>query len=54
MAFVVGDARPDDVMAWAREHMANYKVPRRVEVLDSLPINAAGKVEKLVLREMIS
>jgi acyl-CoA synthetase (AMP-forming)/AMP-acid ligase II len=38
--------------AWCREQMANYKVPRRVQVLESMPLNAAGKVTKNVLREM--
>ena len=54
MAFVVLEpgsrTTPADVIAWAREHMANYKVPRRVEVIDELPINAAGKGEKVALR----
>ena len=31
--------------------MANYKVPRRVEVVDELPTNASGKVMKFLLRE---
>jgi non-ribosomal peptide synthetase component E (peptide arylation enzyme) len=30
--------------------MANYKVPRRIEVVPALPVNAAGKVDKLELR----
>ena len=30
--------------------MANYKVPRRVEIVDELPLNATGKVEKNLLR----
>ena len=34
--------------------MANYKVPRRVEVLDELPMNASGKVVKPALRERAS
>ena len=34
-----------------REHMANYKVPRHVEVVDELPLNASGKVLKFELRE---
>jgi acyl-CoA synthetase (AMP-forming)/AMP-acid ligase II len=38
-------------IAWCREQMANYKVPRRVQVLQSMPLNAAGKVTKNVLRE---
>ena len=54
MAFVVpasgAELRPDDLIAWAREAMANYKVPRKVEIVESLPVNAAGKVEKEVLR----
>ena len=42
---------PEEVIAWCREQMANYKVPRRVEIVDQLPVNAAGKVMKFVLRE---
>ena len=55
MAFVV--PRPgvsvdaDAVIGWARVHMANYKVPRYVEVVDALPLNASGKVLKYELRE---
>ena len=30
--------------------MANYKVPRRVEIVDALPMNASGKVLKFELR----
>ncbi len=37
------------LIAWSRENMANYKVPRRVAFLDDLPRNAAGKVAKLEL-----
>ena len=42
---------PDALIAWARDEMANYKVPRRVEVVDALPLNASGKVLKFELRE---
>jgi acyl-CoA synthetase (AMP-forming)/AMP-acid ligase II len=42
---------PDQVVAWAREHMANFKAPRVVEVVDVLPLNASGKVLKYELRE---
>ena len=41
----------DELIAWCREHMANYKVPRRVEVVDALPLNASGKVLKYQLRD---
>ncbi len=36
--------------AWSKEHMANYKVPRLVEIVDSLPMNASNKVLKFELR----
>ena len=39
------------MLAWAREHMANFKVPRYLEVVDALPLNASGKVLKFELRE---
>ena len=39
------------VIAWCRENMANYKAPRRVEIVDELPTNASGKVLKYELRE---
>jgi acyl-CoA synthetase (AMP-forming)/AMP-acid ligase II len=41
------------LIAWARQAMANYKVPRRVVVVDSLPLNASGKVLKRELRERV-
>jgi acyl-CoA synthetase (AMP-forming)/AMP-acid ligase II len=40
-----------DVIRWSRDQMANYKVPRAVEVVDELPVSASGKVMKDVLRE---
>jgi len=55
MAFVVAEPGstpdPDSLHAWCREHMANYKVPRRIEVITELPMNAMGKVQKFTLRE---
>jgi acyl-CoA synthetase (AMP-forming)/AMP-acid ligase II len=55
MAFVVPrpgtPVEPESVVTWAREHMANYKVPRAVEVVDALPLNASGKVLKYELRQ---
>jgi acyl-CoA synthetase (AMP-forming)/AMP-acid ligase II len=44
----------DELIAWSRERMANYKVPRRVEVVESLPLNASGKVLKYELRDRVS
>ena len=41
----------DALTAWARDAMANFKVPRHVRVVDALPTNASGKVVKVELRE---
>ena len=56
MAFVVtasGDpGAAESIRAWCKDEMANYKVPRVVRVVDSLPINATGKVVKDELRNL--
>jgi len=55
-AFLV--ARPDaeldekSVIAYTREYLANFKAPRSVRFVDTLPRNAGGKVVKPLLREM--
>jgi acyl-CoA synthetase (AMP-forming)/AMP-acid ligase II len=40
-----------DVLAFARERLANFKVPRRVAFADALPRNLSGKVLKTRLRD---
>jgi acyl-CoA synthetase (AMP-forming)/AMP-acid ligase II len=45
---------PEAVIACAREHVANYKVPHGVEVVDALPRNASGEVLNTVLRERVA
>jgi HIP---CoA ligase len=55
MAFVVlrpgASATADELIEWSRAEMANYKVPRYVEIVDELPLNAMGKVLKYELRD---
>jgi acyl-CoA synthetase (AMP-forming)/AMP-acid ligase II len=41
---------PEAIIGWARERLANYKVPRHLVAVGELPINAAGKVVKSDLR----
>ena len=54
MAFIVPKAgasvTEEEIIAWSREEMANYKAPRRVAIVDALPLNASGKVLKHELR----
>lgn len=46
-----GHTRADDIIAWAREHMAAYKVPRVVEFVDALPKSGSGKVMWRLLQD---
>jgi fatty-acyl-CoA synthase len=39
------------LIAWCREHMAAYKVPRRVEFIDALPRSGTGKIQWRTLQE---
>lgn len=41
---------PDSVIAWAREKIAAFKVPKSVDVIDALPRNATGKILRKDLR----
>ncbi len=47
-AFVVlkGELTVEELISWSRDRMAGFKVPRYVEFLDELPLNATGKVMK--------
>lgn len=39
------------LIAWCREHMSNYKVPRSVLFVETLPTNPSGKILKYQLRQ---
>jgi acyl-CoA synthetase (AMP-forming)/AMP-acid ligase II len=43
-----------ELVAWCREKMANFKVPRTVITVDVLPRNASGKVLKFELRKELA
>ena len=54
-AFVVlapgASVTPEELVAWSKTQMADYKYPRQVAFLDALPMNATGKILKRELRE---
>jgi fatty-acyl-CoA synthase len=54
-AFVVlregTSATGDDIIAFAREHLARFKAPRDVTFVGQLPKTATGKIQKFVLRK---
>jgi acyl-CoA synthetase (AMP-forming)/AMP-acid ligase II len=45
---------PDEVISWCREHMANFKAPRSVHLVDALPVTSTGKVQKAELRRRVA
>ena len=51
-----GDAPldPDRVRQWARQRLAPYKVPKRLVVVEGLPRNAMGKVQKHDVKELFT
>ena len=44
----------DELLAFARDRLSTYKVPRRVQVVDDLPRTGTGKVQKAKLRELFA
>ncbi|MGV0744034.1 acyl-CoA ligase FadD12 [Mycolicibacterium sp. XJ870] len=55
-AFVVlsGAVSADDLKAYVRENLANYKVPREITVLDELPRNSTGKIARRELQDRVN
>jgi fatty-acyl-CoA synthase len=46
-----GEVTEDQLLKWARENMAAYKVPASIELAESLPKSATGKIQWRVLQE---
>lgn len=51
-AAVIGDIEAEEVITFCKQHMADYKRPKRVHICAELPKNAYGKVLKRELREL--
>ena len=49
---LVWELDAEALVAWCRDSMAPYKVPREVRFLDALPATGAGKVLRRLLRDM--
>ncbi len=41
----------EELIAWARDRLANFKCPRAIDFVDDLPRSAAGKIQRRVVRE---
>ena len=53
VAFVVGDASPDELMEYVAQQLSVHKRPRVVRLVDSLPRNGMGKVLKKELVQWV-
>ena len=42
-----------DILAFCREHMAPYKVPKVIHIIDAIPLTAVGKIDKKALRATV-
>lgn len=54
VAVVAGTASPEEVMAALRDQLAAYKRPKLIRMVEALPRNAMGKIEKAVLRRELA
>ncbi|MFX1365605.1 MAG: AMP-binding protein [Promethearchaeota archaeon] len=45
------DCSPQKIKEWAKENMANYKVPHSVAVIGEIPKNLIGKIQRRILQE---
>ena len=46
--------READVRQWCAQHLADYKVPRQVQLRQALPMTPAGKIHKAALRDELA
>ena len=56
LAFVVGKpgAAAEDIIAFLRERLSSYKIPRRIEFIDAIPKSASGKILRRMLRDRLA
>ncbi|MCJ7692034.1 MAG: hypothetical protein MUO22_01290, partial [Sedimentisphaerales bacterium] len=58
MAFIIlndgATCTAEDIIQWSKKRMANYKYPRRIKFVDSIPMSATNKILKRELRKMFS
>ena len=45
------DNLKEDIIAFAKEKCAPYEVPKKIELIDEIPLTAVGKIDKKLLRK---
>jgi long-chain acyl-CoA synthetase len=46
-------ATPEELIAWAREHIGGYKYPRELQIVDEVPLTPVGKIDRKALRSRL-
>jgi long-chain acyl-CoA synthetase len=58
MAFIIlnegATCTAEDIIKWSKKRMANYKYPRHIKFVDSLPMSVTNKILKRELRKMFT
>ncbi len=44
---------PDDLITFCREHLAGYKIPRHIQLVEQLPLTASGKIHRKAVTKQI-
>ena len=57
MAFIIlnegATCTAEDIIKWTKAKVANYKYPRHIRFVDSIPMSATSKILKRELRKMV-
>ncbi len=49
-----GTATPEELIAYSKEHLAGYKYPREVHIVDAIPLTSVGKLDRKRLRASVT
>jgi long-chain acyl-CoA synthetase len=49
--FEATEETKNDILQYAQENLAKYKVPKVIEIIEQLPLTSVGKVDKKLLRK---
>ncbi|HZZ00219.1 MAG TPA: AMP-binding protein [Candidatus Baltobacteraceae bacterium] len=50
---IEGNVDPSALDAWLRERLASFKIPKEIRIVEQLPRNAMGKLDKPALRSIL-
>ena len=51
---LTGEVTPQELVAFCRTKLADYKCPRVIHVMEAIPRGATGKIQRRFLTEMFS